>query len=82
MFRLFNMNSLDLVCAGLAQLATTLQLAGSAPTALETLLKSALDAGESVIFLAFAAAALDFCIQTERLKPFPSTDTPQDDVVS
>ncbi|GAQ82004.1 hypothetical protein KFL_000970300 [Klebsormidium nitens] len=67
---------------GLAQVATTSQLAGSSPAAVETLLKSALDAGESVIFLAFAAAALDFCMQTGRLNAFPSVTELEDDTKS
>jgi hypothetical protein len=67
-----------LSCAGLAQFATSLQLVGSSPAAFETLLKSALDAGESVIILAFAAAALDFCIQSGQLTTFPSTPSKDD----
>lgn len=68
--------------AGLAQVATTLQLAGSSPAIVETTLISALDAGESVIFLAFAAAALDFCMQTGRLNAFPSTTKVEDNTKS
>lgn len=57
---------------GLAQIDTTQMLVGFPNSGWAEVLKAALDAGESVLVIGLATAALEYCLREGLLQPFPS----------
>eukprot|EP00850_Spirogloea_muscicola_P012978 SM000086S23030 [mRNA] locus=s86:120558:121855:- [translate_table: standard] len=58
---------------GLAQVDTTQLLVGYPSAGTELVYAAALNAGESLIILAFAATAVEYAMQQRLVKPFPAT---------